>query len=495
MTAAYMRSISTRLTMMNMLVSGVALLLACCGFFAYDQITFRQSLVRTLSAQAQLIGSNSISALLFNDPQSAAQTLSALKGSNMVDSAGVLTLERRPFAEYVRDQGDDLMTLPILSGDQIETYRFGRRHVVLIRQVLSEGKPIGFVYIRADLSEIDKRLKRYALIAFAVLLISLLVAMLISSAFRRSVAQPIIQLAETAQKVSRDRDYSVRVTDTREQDELAVLIRSFNEMLREIQQRDSALQKARDELEQRVSERTSELVTSNRELEAFSYSVSHDLRAPLDTMSGFSYVLMKKYEDKLGEDGKQSLLGIRAAARRMSELIDDLLNLSRVTTSSMRREKVDLSAYARAIVEELFRLQPDRKVDYIGPEVAEAYGDGRLLRIVMENLLRNAWKYTAQHEHSRIEFGVESRDGRTVYFVKDDGSGFDPRSRDRLFQPFQRLHSSGDFSGNGIGLATVRRIVQRHGGEVWAEGAVEKGATFSFTLGSGRSANPGSSSV
>jgi signal transduction histidine kinase len=490
MAATHMRSISTRLTTMNMLVSGVALLLACAGFFAYDQITFRQALVRTLSAQAQIIASNSVSAILFNDPQAASQTLSAVKSFPNIASAGTLTLDRRPFAEYTREAGDEMLSLPTLSDGQIETYRFGTKHVVLIREVFSEGKPIGFVYLRADLGEIDQRLKRYALIAFSVLLMSLFVAMLISSTFRKSVAQPIIQLAETARRVSRERDYSARVTPTREQNELAVLIDAFNEMLREIQQRDSALQQAHDELEQRVSERTRELESSNRELEAFSYSVSHDLRAPLDTMNGFSYVLTKNYEDKLDANGKQALLGIRAAVRRMAELIDDLLNLSRVTTSSMRREEIDLSDFARSIMEELCRNDPDRKVQFVAPAQAATYADARLLRIVMENLLRNAWKYTSHHDHARIEFGEEVRNGRSAYFIKDDGSGFDPRGADRLFQPFQRLHSAAEFPGNGIGLATVRRIVQRHGGEVWAEGEIEKGATFHFTLAARR--NPAS---
>jgi signal transduction histidine kinase len=164
-----------------------------------------------------------------------------------------------------------------------------------------------------------------------------------------------------------------------------------------------------------------------------------------------------------------------------------LLNLSRVTTSTMHREKVDLSVFARLIMEELRHEAPERKVEFVAPATAEAYGDARLLRIVMDNLLRNAWKYTSHHEHGRIEFGQEISNDRIIYFVRDDGSGFDQRAAERLFQPFQRLHSVAEFPGNGIGLATVRRIVQRHGGEIWAEGAVEKGATFYFTLQSNRS--------
>jgi signal transduction histidine kinase len=196
---------------------------------------------------------------------------------------------------------------------------------------------------------------------------------------------------------------------------------------------------------------------------------------------------MTGYTSKLDADGQESVNSIRAAARRMSELIDDLLNLSRLTTTAMHREKIDLSAFARAIMEELCRIAPERKMKFIAPASAEAYADSRLTRIVMDNLLRNSWKYTSHHEHAQIEFGEQHKDGRVIYFVRDDGSGFDPRSAERLFQPFQRLHSTAEFPGNGIGPATVRRIVQRHGGNVWAEANVEKGATFYFTLESHRS--------
>jgi signal transduction histidine kinase len=468
------RSISTRLTLMNMLVSGVALLLACAGFLAYDQVTFRQSLVRTLSAQAQIIGSNSVSAILFNDPAAAASTLSALKSSRNISSAGIFTQDRRPLAQYSKE-GEDILNVPVLAAGEIEHYWFRSTHLVLVRQIVSEGKPIGFVYLRADLQEIDRRLKRYALIALVVLLISLLAAVLVSSTFRRSVAEPIVQLAETAQRISRDKDYDIRMAPSLATDEVGVLVSSFNEMLEE-------LHKSHDELEQRVSERTRELVAANRELEAFSYSVSHDLRGPLDALNGFIYVLLKQYGPRLDAQGKELIEHIRSSGRRMTELIDDLLNLSRVTTSVMRTEKIDLSALARSIMEELCHTAPGRKVDFVTSERLEVSGDANLLRIVMENLLRNAWKYTSHHEQARIEFGQTNNRGRQAYFVKDDGSGFDSRAADRLFQPFQRLHSSSEFPGNGIGLATVRRIIQRHGGEVWAEGALEKGATFYFTL-------------
>ncbi len=211
-----------------------------------------------------------------------------------------------------------------------------------------------------------------------------------------------------------------------------------------------------------------------------------DLRGPLDTLNGFSYLVLKNYSDQLDAKGRESLQSIRAAARRMSELIEDLLNLSRVTTSSMHRQQIDLSALARPIIDELRRREPDREVEFILPPVTHAFADSRLMQIVLDNLLQNAWKYTSHNPRARVEFGQQIRDGQVSYFVKDDGSGFDSRSADRLFQPFQRLHSAAEFPGNGIGLATVRRIIQRHGGRVWAEGVVEQGATFYFTLDAAR---------
>lgn len=479
------RSISTRLTMMNTLVSGVALLLACAGFFTYDQITFRQGLIRTLSAQAQIVGSNSVSAILFNDPQAAASTLSALQSSQNISAAGIFTNDGHALAQYSNRLQEEVLDFPELEAGKVQAYQFGRKELVLVHRILSEGKPIGFVYLRASLAEIDRRLKRYALIAIGVLLVSLIAANLVSSSFRRSVARPIIELAETAHKISRDKDYNIRVEPPEEQNEFGVLVDSFNEMLNQ-------LHKSHDELEQRVAERTRELVSANRELEAFSYSVSHDLRGPLDAINGFSYLLLNQYGAAMDAQKRELVENIRASARRMTALVDDLLNLSRVTSSAMRSEKVDLTAVARSIMDELCASAPERKVEFVAAEKTEVVGDPRLLRIMMDNLLRNSWKYTSRHESARIEFGTmhdgTERDAsrQRVYFVKDDGSGFDQRSADRLFKPFQRLHSGSEFPGNGVGLATVRRIVQRHGGEVWAQGAVEKGATFYFTITSPR---------
>lgn len=237
------------------------------------------------------------------------------------------------------------------------------------------------------------------------------------------------------------------------------------------------------ELEQRVAERTAELRAANKELESFSYSVSHDLRAPLRAVDGFSQVLAEEYADKLGPEGARYLERVQAGARRMAQLIDDLLNLARVTRSELWSERVDLSALAYAVTTELQQAAPARKVNFVIAEGVEGRGDPRLLRIVLENLLGNAWKYTAKQAAARIEFGRTERDGQRVYFVRDDGVGFDMAHAEELFLPFTRLHAPAEFEGTGIGLATVQRIIHRHGGRVWAEAAVGEGATFYFTLG------------
>ncbi len=245
---------------------------------------------------------------------------------------------------------------------------------------------------------------------------------------------------------------------------------------------EEALRHLNAELEKRVAERTGELQAANKELEAFSYSVSHDLRAPLRSIDGFSSILLEDYADKLDAEGCDNLGRVRAAAQRMSELIDDLLNLSRCTRAELHREQVDLSALARAVVADLRQREPGRAVELAVADGIVAGGDPRLLRVVLDNLLGNAWKFTGRREHARIEFGAVRRIGRMDCFVRDNGAGFDAAYAARLFGAFQRLHSSAEFPGSGIGLATVQRIVHRHGGRVWAEGEVDKGATFWFNI-------------
>jgi signal transduction histidine kinase len=282
--------------------------------------------------------------------------------------------------------------------------------------------------------------------------------------------------------------------DSSENDEPMILVEIEDETERRKAHGD--LQQLNDDLERRVAERTAELetanrdllnanlnlVAANRELEAFCYSVSHDLRAPLRAIDGFSQELLESYADGLDEQGRHYLRRVRAATQRMGQLIDDLLLLSRLTRSEMNRARVDLTALAGAVIAELRQAHPDRKVTFRAHSGLTAWADPRLIRIVLENLLGNAWKFTGRNAEAVIEFGCLEREDGPAFFVRDDGAGFVPEYAGKLFGAFQRLHSEREFPGTGIGLATVQRIVRRHGGEAWGEGCLGRGATFYFTI-------------
>src|SRR4028118_205759 len=237
-----------------------------------------------------------------------------------------------------------------------------------------------------------------------------------------------------------------------------------------------------------------ELEATNRELEAFSYSVSHDLRAPLRSIDGFSQILVEDYADEIDEEGRDYLGRVRSASQRMGTLIDDILGLSRVTRGSMERKRLDLGALAEEVAEELREARPERKVEFSAQKGLEVWGDPKLLRVALVNLIGNAWKFTAKKPEARVEFGLSERlshRGRVpVYYVRDNGAGFDEAYSAKLFGAFQRLHRADEFEGTGIGLATVQRVVHRHGGRIWAEGEVGHGATFYFTLRPGLRIDP-----
>lgn len=243
-----------------------------------------------------------------------------------------------------------------------------------------------------------------------------------------------------------------------------------------------ALEKLNRELDDRVSERTAQLEAANVELEAFAYSVSHDLRAPLRALDGFSDELLRCYSDRLDDRGQHYLRRLRSGTQRMGQLIDDMLELSQLNRGEMKRESVDLTVLAQAIATELRDQEPDRKVDFLIEPGQSAIGDSSLLAMALENLLGNAWKFTSKNPSATITMGREQQQGAPGFFVRDDGAGFDMAHISKLFGAFQRLHTQREFPGNGVGLAIVQRVVHRHGGRVWAESSLGQGATFHFTL-------------
>ena len=300
--------------------------------------------------------------------------------------------------------------------------------------------------------------------AAALIAVSTLGALILGAlagiALARAAAAPQRRIAEVVEKAAREHAYSLRVEDS------GPLSESVNQLLAQMQERDVELRR-----------RTTEIEAANKELEAFAYSVSHDLRAPLGSIDGFSSAIELDYADRLDETGREYLNWIRKGCVQMRDLIDGLLQMSRLSRADVQQETVDLSAIARNVAGALQQREPDRLVHFEIHDGVRAVGDERLLHAVVENLMSNAWKFTRDRQQARIEFGVSGG----AYYVRDNGAGFDPSHASKMFRPFQRLHSSREFEGMGIGLATVQKIVERHGGRAWAEGEVEKGATIYFT--------------
>ncbi|WP_292432904.1 PAS domain S-box protein [Methylobacter sp.] len=277
----------------------------------------------------------------------------------------------------------------------------------------------------------------------------------------------------------KDREFSASVTAVMKKDSTGNIY--YDGIIEDISERKETEHHIQ-QLNTALRERATVLESVNHELEAFSYSVSHDLRAPLRAVDGFSRILLDEYADQLDDTGQDRLKRIRAAAQRMAMLIDDMLKLSRITRSELKREDIDLSTIAGEVMDELRKQEPSRVLQCTIQPGIIAWGDARLLRIVLDNLLGNAWKFTSKRPDAQIEFGMQKRDDETVYFVRDNGAGFDMAYAEKLFGAFQRLHETSEFPGTGIGLATAQRIIHKHGGRIWAESEVEQGAAFYFTL-------------
>ena len=499
-------SISRRLTWMNMLVSGVALLLACTAFIAFDMITFRQAMVRNLSAQAQIVGSNSVSALLFNDPQSAENTLLALKPAHNILYAQVYLPDGQPFASYSRDPGRHAPVLPPIPPGQTETHWIEDNQIALVRSILLDGKPIGAVYIRSDLQELYGRFLRYAAIAAVVLSACMLAALLISSVFRKAVADPIVDLSKIARVVSQDKNYSVRATPIRSPAELAILIDSFNEMLAQIQQSEGALRMARDELEQRVRERTAELETAKREVEEFSRSIllakeevergsrfkdqflstmSHELRTPLNAVLGFSDLLADERYGPLNDRQQRYVAHIHTGGKHLLKLISDILDLSKIEAGRMElaREDVTVASAFAEVISALYPLAEKKSqalLQHAAPNL-HVHADAMRFKQVLMNLAGNAIKFTP--EGGRIELAACQVDDQVRVEVRDNGPGIPADQQQRIFEAFFRLTETGSATeGTGLGLAITSRLVELHGGKLEIESRPGAGTCFYFSL-------------
>ena len=479
-------SVKLKLLLTIMVACLVGLLLSLSALFIYDRHKILENLVNQTTILGRVIADRSTAALSFNDSRLAAENLTALSVQPAVRLACIYDENKMVFSSF--------SPLPSYGLKCPQPLKIGRKLFIddslhLTIPVMLNQKQIGSVYIVTSLYDVQARLDQYIMVAIIIVFMVSLIVYLLSMRLQRPLLTPLLQLTDAAKAIAKNKDYSIRVAK-QSSDEIGVLVEAFNDMLKQIalreQERDLAerqLQQHREHLEELVAERTSELQTSNDELESFCYSVSHDLRAPLRSINGFSQALIEDYKGTLDPVGFDYLQRVRAASVRMGQLIDDLLNLSRTTRRELNVETVDVSAIAKEVANQFVNDNNQRHVDLHIEEHLMARADPHLLRILLENLLGNAWKYTSKVERPIIKFGNQRKYGRNIYYVYDNGAGFDMAYVHKLFRPFQRLHPIDEFEGTGIGLAIVERIVQRHGGRIWAESEINNGTTFYFTLG------------
>ncbi len=497
MLSAVTRSIRRKFTLVVLAATFAALLVTGTALVVYDLLTYRTAGFNDLITQSEILGRASAPALAFDDPKAANENLSLLKAKPKIVLAAIYTAKGKLFASYTRrDQDLEVPRLPESEGSRMEG-----EHLVVFKRIVENNEILGTVHMKAD-HGVFARLMDYLAILGGVMALSLVVALLTSGWLQTVLTQPILDIAQVARKVVETRDFSLRAEKTT-QDEIGELVDGFNDMLAEIGRRaealersnksleremadrhqaDEALRKLNSELEARVAERTAQLEGANKELEAFSYSVSHDLRAPLRAVVGFSKLLIEDHAGQVDDEARRKLGVIQGEAQRMGLLIDDLLAFSQLGRKAMNRVELDMTALARTTYQGLNGQHGGPQAELRLGSLPPAKGDRVLLGQVWANLLSNALKFSSKRDKAVVEVSAVSDEKEHIYFVRDNGAGFDPRYQSKLFGVFQRLHNSSEFPGTGVGLALVQRIVVRHGGRVWADSKPNEGATFYFTL-------------
>lgn len=481
--AARPRSIRYKLNWLVLATTFVALSLAGLALVIYDLRSYQRTWERDLLTQADLLGLATAPALSFNDPKTARENLALLKARPNIVGAAVYMPDGRLFASYGVSPNAEAA-----QGTPPDGVRVDGGDLVAFKNIVNEGERLGAVQLRARHERRDHLLQYLAVVAL-VIAGSLALALLLSNRLLSVVTRPLLAVSDVARRITTGRDYSLRATRTTD-DEVGQVVDAFNGMLVELARRAEVLEQANQEtlalnaeLEDRVRRRTSQLEIANHELEAFSYSASHDLRAPLHAIDSFSNLLERSVREHLDDRGRHFINRIQVNARLMAKLIDALLTLAHVSRATLEREEVDLTALAAEALQRCREEEPHRAaVIEVAPGM-HALADSMLVNQVVQNLVGNAWKFTSKEAVAHITIGCETAAGRPpTFFVRDNGAGFDMAYADKLFNAFQRLHSPHEFPGTGIGLATVQKIVSRHEGKIWAESAPGQGATFYFTL-------------
>jgi signal transduction histidine kinase len=496
---AIARSLRHKFALAMLAATFVSLSVAGTALALYELQAYKQNVTSDLLTQAEILGRATGPALAFDDHKSAEENLSLLETRRQIRAAAIYNARGRMVARYRAAGAHAEHKVPALP--EADGVRLQDGELVVFKRILENKEIVGTVYMSADY-ELAQRFRGYLGILASVMGLSLLVAAGISAWLQSALTKPILAVTNVARQVTERKDFSLRVQKTTK-DELGYLADAFNDMLseigrraddletanraleREAQERQRADQDVRQlnaELEQRVSQRTLQLETANQELESFSYSVSHDLRAPLRWIVGFSEALMEDHGANLDDEARRKIQIIQNEGRRMGVLIDDLLAFSRLGRRALKVSDVEMGALVLTTWNALKEREDFSRVQLHVGAMPVATGDRVLLGQVWTNLLSNALKFSSKQENPRIEIGAITDDQEHIFFVRDNGAGFNPKYKAKLFGVFQRLHDTSEFPGTGVGLALVQRIVHRHGGRVWADGNLGEGATFYFTV-------------
>jgi signal transduction histidine kinase len=499
--------IRRKVTGVTMLTSVAVLLLTAAAFTVLNFVSYRQTMARNLGKTAAILAGQIGPALAAKDDHEAGRMLNTLRADPDLVRAALYDAQDNLFARY---PPADASAAAFPTALAQTGHRFQKDHILLIEPVPEGGSRLGTLCLEATVRPSFARLRIYVGIALLVLGGAVIVALVLANALQQRISGPILALAKTVREISMNRDFSLRAPASGG-DELGLLTDAFNQMLTHIQ-RDITEHKAAQqvlerqaatlheqtellkqtkeqlrllnaELELRVQTRTAELTSSNKEMEAFTYSVAHDLRAPLRHIDAFSKILLEDFAAALPPEGRRYLENVRNGSRHMSQLVDDLLNLARVGRQELKREPTPLDRLVGEVVAELKGDSEGRQIEWHIQPLPVLECDAGLMKLVFANLLANALKFTRPRPVAIIEVGCLQMDvGKRAVFVCDNGVGFNMKYIDKLFGVFQRLHRPEDFEGTGVGLAIVERIVRKHGGSVWAEAAVDKGAIFYFSM-------------